>query len=406
MNVLVIYPYCVFPLNHGGKIRGHQILETLAQSHQVTFVALGNNEDAAAAKDWPLGKILHHIVILNPDDREELTSQATRLRNAQPNPLIGRPSWMRRRDLPQMWNAIAQLPLADYDVIHARNLHMVPYALGAHTKQKLVCDLDDIASILALRGIRSQDLPWWSRWRAQSYMDLARMRNYERSYLKRFDSVWVCSQQDKQTLGSWIGDSRVAVVPNVMDAQPFAETRQAKRTERIVILVGNFAMEPNADGARYFCDEIWPSVLRDVPDSKLWLVGRDPTPAIQSRHGKSNIIVFGSVPDVKPYLAQASVAVAPLLVGAGTRVKILEAFAAGIPVVSTTVGAEGIDAKPGKEIFIADEPADFAKHCVNLLKDSALNHRIRDAAFDLVSTRYNLNALRKQVMNCYDALLR
>jgi polysaccharide biosynthesis protein PslH len=404
MKVLAIYPYSAFPLNHGGKIRGHQILESLATSHEITFVALGNKEDAAAAKEWPLAKKFSRTIIVDPDSREELTPEAARLRNARPNPLIGRPSWMRRRDLAQMWNALAQLPLQEFDVIHARNLHMAPYALAMHKNHHLVCDLDDIASILALRGIRSQKLPWWSRWRAQSYLDFYRMRNYERSYLSRFDSVWVCSEQDRQTLGGWIGVERVAVVPNVTDTNAFASVRQAKRSEPIIILVGNFGMEPNADGARYFCDQIWPVVKREVPQAKLWLVGREPAADLIARNGQNGISVFGSVPDVQPYMAQASVAVAPLLVGAGTRVKILESFAAGLPVVSTSVGAEGIDATHGKNIFIADAPNEFAKQCVALLTQSDLHQRISNAAFELVNQKYDLEALRGQVANCYERL--
>lgn len=401
MNVLAIYPYPVYPLNHGGKIRGHQILEAIASPHKVTFVALGNKDDALQATKWPLAKTLQRIIIVDPEAHEQLTHDAARLRSAQPDPLIGRPSWMRRRDLPQMWNALAQLSLQAFDAIHARNLHMVPYALAIHQQHKLVCDLDDIASILALRGIRSQKLPWWSRWRAQSYLDFYRMRHYERTYLKRFDSVWICSEQDKRTLGSWIGDSRVEVVPNVMDVEPLNEVRQAKRTEPIIILVGNFAMEPNADAARFFCDQIWPTVKREMPEAKLWLVGREPDSCLRSLNGKNGISVFGNVPDVKQYLAHAAVAVAPLLVGAGTRVKILEAFAAGVPVVATTVGAEGIDASHGKDILIADAPDAFAKSCINLLQDRNLNRRIREAAFELVSTRYTIDVLRNEVKNCY-----
>jgi glycosyltransferase involved in cell wall biosynthesis len=406
MKVLVIYPYSAYPLNHGGKIRGHQILEALAGSHEITLIALGNKEDAAAAKEWPLAKKFRHSIIVDPDLREDLTPEAARLRNAQPNPWIGRPSWMSRRDLPQMWNALAKLSLDEFEVIHARNLHMVPYALTPHKNQPLVCDLDDIASILALRGIRSQKLPWWSRWRAQSYLDFYQMRHYERTYLKRFNSVWVCSERDKEVLGSWIGESRVAVVPNVMDIEPLKAVREAKRSEPVVILVGNFAMEPNADGARFFCEQVWPAVIKQVPNARLWLVGREPGPALLARNGKNGINVFGSVPDVKPYLAQAAVAVAPLLVGAGTRVKILEAFASGVPVVATTVGAEGIDATEGKNILIADQPEALAKCCTNLLQDPELNRRIREAAFELVSTRYNIQTMRKRVTDCYATLPR
>ena len=404
MKVLTVYPYSAYPLDHGGKIRGHQILEAIAASHSVHFVAIGSEADQLAAREWPLAKKFSGTIIVDAHRREELTPEAARLRNHQPNPLIGRPSWMRRRDLPQLWNALAGLPLQDFDFIHARNLHIAPYALAigaAHPRKKLLLDLDDIASILALRGIRSQRLPWWSRWRAQSYLDFLRMRSYERRYLNGFDSVWVCSEQDQKIIGNWIGAQRAAVVPNVTDADSFAQAREAKRTEPIIILVGNFAMEPNAIGARFFYDKIWPHVIERVPQARLWLVGREPQPELRALDGHNGVSVFGSVPDVKPYLGQASVAVAPLLVGAGTRVKILESFAAGVPVVSTAVGAEGIAVTNGKDIFIADDPAKFADGCVRLLTDTTLHQQMRAAAFDLIQRQYNVTTLRKAVLDCY-----
>ena len=283
-----------------------------------------------------------------------------------------------------MWNALAHLPLQDFDVLHARNLHMAPYALAIaalHRNKKLVIDLDDIASILALRGLRSQRLPWWSRWRAQSYLDYFRMRNYERKFLPRFQSVWICSQQDKQILGSWIGQNRVAVVPNVTDADSFADVRAAKRTEQIVILVGNFGMEPNAIGARWFYDNIWSSIKQRVPTAKLWLVGREPKPDLLALHRQNGVSIFGSVPDVKPFLAQASVAIAPLLVGAGTRVKILEkSFAAGSPCFDD-IGAEGIDVTNTAKIFYRRRTRQFADICVTLLTDVAQQKQMAAEAF-------------------------
>jgi glycosyltransferase involved in cell wall biosynthesis len=408
MNILAIYPYSPYPTNNGGRIRGHQILEAMLRDHKVTLIAPGADQDRAAAKQWVLANSLSDAsLIVDPDCSKKLSTAGAKLRAAGPSPLWGRPSHMSRRDIPQMWNTIAELPLKEYDIVHVRNLHMAPYALAVcklYPAKKLVLDLDDVESVVRLRTIHSERLPILSRWRAQSYMDLLRLRLFERTYLRRFDSVWVCSNTDALLLAGWIGTKRSYVVPNVMDTRLFANVRHSPRKLPIVIFVAEFRMKHNADAARFLNDKVWPLVKLAIPHSQLWLVGRDPGPDLLVLDGRNGVTVTGTVPEVNSYLAQASVAVAPLHVGGGTRLKVLEAFAAGIPVVATTVGAEGIMAENGRDILIADNAEEFATHCVRLLTDSAFNERIRESAFALVNREYNLPVLCEKVDRCYRSL--
>jgi polysaccharide biosynthesis protein PslH len=408
MNILAIYPYSPFPENSGGRIRGHQVLKALADSHRVSFVALGGDADRRVREQWPLAAALSKLLIVDPDRAVTLGSAGARLRAVRPKPPWGLPFWMRRRDLPQLWNALAGLPLGDFDVIHARNLHMAPYALAIRALRpsvKVVLDLDDVASIVRLRALRASKQRWVSRWRAQTYLDFWRLRLFERVYLRSFDSVWVCSDEDDLLLARWIGRDRSFVVPNVMDAGPFDSFRSLPRPRPMVVFVANLLSAPNVEAARFLCGRIWPLIRRAVPDAELCLVGCEPPADLLALDGVHGIHVAGAVADVRPYLAQAAVAVAPLLVGGGTRLKVLEAFAAGIPVVATTIGAEGIRARHGRDILIADDPAGFAQGCVDLLRNPELRAQLSDSAYELVRCEYHPSALTARVLQCYASLM-
>ena len=408
MNVLVIYPYLPYPLDSGGKIRGHQILEALIRSHRVTLIAFGDTVDREVARRWPLaGSMAVPPIIVDNAGKDSLSTSGAKLRVLGPRPFWGLPSYMGRRDLAQMWNALAALPLGEYEVIHGRTFHMAPYPLALkqrYPEKRFVFDLDDVGSIVRLRRVRSAKLRWFSRWRVLSYVDFLRIRLFERVYLSRFDSVWICSEKDAALLSGWIGKEKPYVVPNVMDIGRYKDISKSQQARPIVIFVAEFSMDHNSRAALFLYEKIWPLVRTAVPEAELWLVGREPGPEILALDKTHGVTVTGSVPDVKPYLAQAAVAVAPLLVGGGTRVKILEAFAARVPVVATTIGAEGIVAENERNILIADDADDFASACVKLLIDPVLNENMRQDAFSLVRRNYNLDVLTDRVLKCYTAL--
>src|SRR5690606_879286 len=164
---------------------------------------------------------------------------------------------------------------------------------------------------------------------------------------------------------------------------------------------------PNQDGIRFFCDEVWPEVIRQRPSATFQVVGRNPSPAVRALAERPGISVTGSVPDVRPYLAQASVVVVPLLVGGGTRLKIYEAMAMAKATVSTTIGAEGLPVEPGTHFLQADTAAQFAQDIVRLLDDAPLRKRIGDAADAFVREHYGSETIARQFESiCLDVIAR
>jgi glycosyltransferase involved in cell wall biosynthesis len=155
------------------------------------------------------------------------------------------------------------------------------------------------------------------------------------------------------------------------------------------VFTGSLGYPPNADGLSFFLDEVWPLVRRAVPDAAFGIVGRDPVRQLLARNKREGITVTGPVADVRPYLARAGAVVVPLRAGGGTRLKILEAMATGAGIVSTRLGAEGLDVRPGRELLIADEPAAFARATSQLLTDGALRRRLGVAARRRAEERYD-----------------
>jgi polysaccharide biosynthesis protein PslH len=170
-----------------------------------------------------------------------------------------------------------------------------------------------------------------------------------------------------------------------------------------LLFVGNLSYPPSADAALYFCKEILPQVCSLLEGVETWIVGANPIPELLQLDGKF-IHVTGQVPDVTPYYRRSSVCVVPVRAGGGTRLKILEAMALGRPVVSTTVGSEGLAVVDGEHLLVADSPKVFAEQIVHLLTDQTLYERITANARRLVVTQYDWDAIAARLLQIYDEL--
>jgi glycosyltransferase involved in cell wall biosynthesis len=404
MRILALYPLLPYPLNSGGKIRAHQVLSALLQEHEVHFFGLRSEREQESAEQWPLATQFAAPPKIFVPGQGRLTPAGARLRDQRPWSICGVPQWVKQRDAPELWNALSELQFDSFGALLTRTLAMAPFALAAHRRSprlKLTMDLDDILSVVRRRQIEAEQLKWPSRYGMSLRVDAWRLRQYENTYLSRFDSVWVCSEDDRSSLGTRIGAERVRVVPNVIDTGNSPAPDAVP--EPALLYVGDYRISFNTQAVLWFLAEAWPRIRNQVPNAQLWLVGREPPPELLARHAPElGIVVTGTVPDVRPYLQRAAISIAPLRVGGGTRIKILEAMAASLPVVSTAVGAEGIKARPGVEILLAESGQDFATECVALLTNEARRKALASAGRLCVEQRYGLSALQSSVLSCYE----
>ena len=205
--------------------------------------------------------------------------------------------------------------------------------------------------------------------RRQIYqLEFAKMLRYEREAVRRFDHVVAVSEHDRSLMSAWIDAARISVVPTGVELERFKPEGTAKLPGPLVVFVGAMDWEPNVDATDYFCSEVWPAVMAKVPEARFRIVGRNPGPRTQ-RLASASVQITGSVPSVVEHLREAAVVVVPLRIGGGTRLKIYEAMAAGKAVVSTTIGAEGLDVKHGSDIWLADNANSFAGAVIRFLQD-------------------------------------
>lgn len=230
-----------------------------------------------------------------------------------------------------------------------------------------------------------------------------KMDRYERAAMRRFDHIIAVSDADRRTFSGMVDPSRISVVPTGVDTRAFRPAARVDTPQPTVLFLGSMDWEANIDGVRYFVDDIWPAIRAAVPNARFQVVGRNPAPSVR-RLASDHVEIVGTVPSVIEYLHRAAVVVVPLRVGGGTRLKIYEAMAAGKAVVSTSIGAEGLEYHDGRDIVIADEHKAFAASVIRLLRQSDERRKLEDAAVVLAS-QYDWSVIADQFRRVLTSVL-
>ncbi|MFI5071589.1 MAG: glycosyltransferase family 4 protein, partial [Terriglobales bacterium] len=225
-------------------------------------------------------------------------------------------------------------------------------------------------------------------------LEFKKMLHYEQTVVRKFPLTIAVSDHDRDLMQPWTRNSFITVVPTGVDVKQYQPTSDHRNTAPIVMFVGAMDWEPNIDAVEFFAGDIWNSVVAAVPGARFCIVGRNPDRRVR-KLASNSIEITGRVESVADYLQRAAVVIVPLRIGGGTRLKIYEAMAAGKAVISTTVGAEGLDISPGRDIVIADDPRVFADAVVSLLKDPDLRQRYEHAASETAS-KYDWSVIAKK----------
>ncbi|MEA5510425.1 glycosyltransferase [Crocosphaera sp. UHCC 0190] len=260
----------------------------------------------------------------------------------------------------------------------------------------IIFDNHNVEAHLFAQPDRSQE-PLTAQLKAN--LRLAHLKQIEGELTRQSDQVWVCSQEDAHLLGEMYGkETPIYVVPNGVNIDNYQTIRlgqcsppqDLEKTDHIIFYSGYLSYYPNTVAAELLIDEIYPKVKQKYSDCQLLLVGQFPTKKmLKSAQKDPDIIVTGTVPDVQPYLSLASVMVVPLLHGSGTRLKIIEAFAAGCPVISTAKGSEGIKAKDGQELLIRNTIGEIVEAIEKIWSQPSLRTKLTDNAYKLVQKEYS-----------------
>ena len=224
--------------------------------------------------------------------------------------------------------------------------------------------------------------------RALFELEWRKMRRRERAICLQTDLTIAVSSEDRDRLTALAPGARITAIPTGVDTNYFRPSTRPEIPGRLVF-TGSMDWQPNEDAVTYFADAIFPRILREIPMASFAIVGRRPNARVQAIAARAGILVTGTVEDVRPHIAEAAVYVVPLRAGGGTRLKIFEALAMQKPVVSTSVGAEGLALTPGQHFIAANDPETFAREVVSLIKEPIRRHALGRAGRELVETHYS-----------------
>jgi len=395
-RVLFVTEKHPWPQDDGGQIRSFQILSALSRSCRVTLLA---TDPGAPSAVEPLRALGVEVVLVPPHRRAwKLPFELVRsLFTRRPWPL---PKNFSRAMLAEIRRRLEQ---GSVDVLHLNHLDAAQYLeylapqLG---RTRTLVDTHNLLSQLYSTLVESARDPLrkgfgWLHW--------TRMCRYEPATLRRAGRVLVCSEKERAQL-EVLGVERALVVPNGVDTEFFAPG-PGPSEERFggleLCFTGGMNYFPNADGAQWFLERVFPLVLRGRPDARITFVGKDPPAALLALARPGQVVFTGRVDDVRPFAHKAHVFVVPLRSGGGTRLKILEALAMQIPLVSTSVGAEGLDLCAGEDLLLADEPQPFADAVLALANDRERARRLAASGRARVLERYDWKSTTKALLEYY-----
>ena len=393
MKVLWVNTNFLHPTTKGGQIRTLEMLRYLHRWHEIHYVAIADPEQPegpARAHEYSSKSYPFFHRIPRKDSPAFLRQLARGIFSSTPLAV----SRFHPPGLEAFLGKLAARERFDRAVID----HLAPTAYFPDLAHAVFFQ-HNVETMIWRRHVEHASDPF-RRW--YFGIEARRMYEYERRVSLAAGHIVAVSAADAAAMRELFGVTRVSEIPTGVNLEYFKPPETRPKENADLVFVGSMDWLPNIDGLLYFVREVLPLIRRRRPDCSLAIVGRTPPAKIRELQERDPLIrVTGTVPDIRPYLWGSSVSIVPLRIGGGTRLKIYEAMAARIPVVSTTVGVEGLTIHPPQDIRIADLPRDFADRCLELLADAGERRSLAEAASQMV----NANFSWEQVARCFEKIL-
>lgn len=383
MRILWLKTELLHPVDKGGRIRTYYMLRELKREHEVTYLTLDDGQAGVDARERAT-EYCHELITIPHRTRAKFTPGF--YFDLAHNLVSRLPYFMQKYKSAAMRREVARLTTAGkFDVLVCDFL-MSSINVPPRVSCPTVLFQHNVEAMIWKRHYEVQRNPLK---KAYLYGQWRKAVAYERAACQRFDYVVTVSKDDREMTRKDYQIERVADVETGVDTNYFRPRGLEVREPYNLVFTGSMDWLPNEDAIRYFTEQIMPIIKRDVPEATLTVVGRNPYKSLlELSRRDSSIIVTGRVEDVRPYMERASVYVVPLRIGGGTRLKIYEAMAMEKPIVSTTIGAEGLPVQKGEHLLLADTPEAFAAECVRVLRDETAARELGSRAAKVVREQF------------------
>lgn len=392
MKVLMLTPYLPYPLLTGGQTRSYNLIKRLSSlGHEITLFCL--IKDSSERKYVGiLEKFCKEVKVFSRSQHPWTLANILRT-GFSLYPFLVIRNWAKGEK-----EAIEEkLRQEKFDLIHAETFYVMPHI--PKTKVPILLVEQTIEYLVYKHFADGFKVPLIKQ---LLYVDVLKMKYWELRYWRKAQRVVAMSDDDRQSMLSQLPDLDVDIVPNGVDIDYFAEKVTEKSQTPSILYLGNFTWLQNREAVEILVKKIWPKIRQKVPGALLWIVGKGAKDFFAKL--SSDDIRVEEVDDVRSAYQKASILVAPIYGGGGTRYKNLEAFASGLPVITTSIGIRGTEAKDGIEVIIRDEPDEIADAAVSLLSDKMLYKKISDQAKKMVEQKYNWDPIAKKLSNIYEEL--
>lgn len=391
MKILMLTPYLPYPLLTGGQTRSFNLIKRLSVlGHEITLFSLVKSSSERKYVG-ELERFCKEVKVFNRSEKPWTLGNIFRT-GFSFYPFLVIRNWAGGEK-----RAIAEkLKEEKFDLIHAETFYVMPHIPKTSTPILLV---EQTVEYLVYSHY-AESYPNLSL-KPFLYFDVLKMKYWEKRFWGQANKVAAMSEEDKQIMLSQLPNLDVDIVPNGVDSDFFGESVTERSKTPIVLYLGNFTWLQNREAVEVLVKKVWPKIKSHVLSAKLWIIGKD---AQKFFPDLSADIRVEEVEDVRSVYQRASVLVAPIYGGGGTRYKNFEAFASGLPVITTSIGIGGINAKDGEEVIVRDEPEEIAKAAVELFSNPTLAKKIANNAKKLVKDKFDWDPIARNLSRIYQQL--
>ncbi len=397
MKILMLVPFLPNTSMSGGQTRWYNLIKYMSKTHEITLFSLIKDEKERQFIP-ELEKYCKKVKVFKRP-RSPWTMRNLLLTAFTAYPLLV----IRNYSSKEKAAIQSELLKEQYDLIHAEAFYVMPHIPKTNVPSILV---EQTIEYMVYKHYVDKEVPFFLK--PIFYIDILKLRFWELYYWKKTNQLVAVSDTDRTVMQKLIPNIKVDVIPNGVDAEYYSAKSVSKKVpQRIMYGVTNFEWLQNREAVEALINDVWPKVHKTIDDAKLWIVGRLIPENIKNLSKvQDDIEITESIPDPRDAYLAASVMVAPIKSGGGTRLKVLEAMGAGLPVISTSLGVAGLHVENGKEVLISDTSEGLANLAIKLLKDKSLRDRIGKAGQEFVKKNFDWKSIVKLHDPIYAKIIR